>query len=578
MTQFGDEQGSGSSRRDFLRMGLATAGGLMVAACGGTAAQSASATSAASCAPKSSTTVSATKIAKPDLPWTNHSVPPAYLNFPKPFRSVNKVPGEGGPLKTVTWFSDEQSPPPPDPPGNTYWAGLNQRLGVNFEPVWGPFDSFGEKFATLIAGGDLPDLVLYDTGYTGTETQAQAVLQGAFTDLTDYLSGKGLNEFPNLALIPTQIFNNARVNGKIYGVPRPRTVATAANVVRADWAQTVGMPLSQIKNAKDFSELMIAFHTKNPMHQSHSNTYGLTDIQYSWQFIAEMYGVANNWKLDKGGKLVKDLETEQYKEALSYARDLFKQGGFYPGAPSVTASQHYSLYEAGQTGAYEDALYAAGQTRPYLAQIGATGPFLDILVPPGANGGKGVAWNSAAYNGMVMIPAKVGKNPKAVKQLLSIVDYFCAPFGSEEWRFMNYGVVGTDSTQLPDGSLTQTAAGKAAIGDIFRCMTPPSTTYTAPQAPFTSAEQQAWTKLVNQTYYDNWAIGIDDPTQGLLSQTWLSDGPTLNDYVLQQQLAIVGGNQPLSALSETIQSWKSQGGDQARQEFETALQKCSSKA
>jgi putative aldouronate transport system substrate-binding protein len=40
--------------------------------------------------------------------------------------------------------------------------------------------------------------------------------------------------------------------------------------------------------------------------------------------------------------------------------------------------------------------------------------------------------------------------------------------------------------------------------------------------------------------------------------------------------AMVVGNQPLSYLNQLISDWKSQGGDQARKEFQQALEKCKS--
>ena len=38
--------------------------------------------------------------------------------------------------------------------------------------------------------------------------------------------------------------------------------------------------------------------------------------------------------------------------------------------------------------------------------------------------------------------------------------------------------------------------------------------------------------------------------------------------------AIVVGNQPMSNLDQVIADWKKQGGDQARKDFQQALQKC----
>ena len=47
---------------------------------------------------------------------------------------------------------------------------------------------------------------------------------------------------------------------------------------------------------------------------------------YYIYFFAAMFGAPNNWGLDASGKLVKDIETPQYKEAMVYVRDLIVVG------------------------------------------------------------------------------------------------------------------------------------------------------------------------------------------------------------------------------------------------------------
>ena len=39
-------------------------------------------------------------------------------------------------------------------------------------------------------------------------------------------------------------------------------------------------------------------------------------------YFAAMFGAPNNWRLESDGKLTKDLETPEYKEAVGYVRDL----------------------------------------------------------------------------------------------------------------------------------------------------------------------------------------------------------------------------------------------------------------
>lgn len=513
-------------------------------------------------------------LAPPDLPWTDHNIPPAYLRLPTLFRATSGTPGAGGPLTEVTWFSDLFSAPPPPVPGNQYWAELNRRMGVTITPVWAASDpsSFQQKFAALLASGDLPDLVLFG-GTVGTTTaaaQVQAVQQGAFTDLTPYLSGSALNDYPNLALIAPKIWQNARINGRTYGVPRGRTVPGTSLLLRFDWAQKVGVPIEQITSSDAFREVMVDIGTKDPDGDGKPDTWGIPDIEFTYAYFAEMFGAPNGWRLNKDGSLTKDIETAEYRDAISFAQNLYKQGGFHPDAATQTQQAHYALFEGSKVGAYLDALYASGQTRPYLAQLGFKDAIRHLL-PPSGTGRKAVTFNAAGYNGMVMIPSKVGKDSGKVKQLLRILNYFASPFGSEEYIFLNYGIEGVHFTRSASGNPSRNAQGTTDIGDLFRMLTPPNVNYTAGSQYFSDAEQEAWTRLVDQAYHDHFKIGIDDPTVGFVSASSLRRGPALNQLIVDNVKALISGRTSMSQYGQFVQTWKSQGGDQVRRELQDAM-------
>lgn len=561
-------------RRSFLHAGVVGAGAALLAACGGGTGTSGGSGGVAS-GPR---TAANGHMAPPDLPWTNKNLPPTYFKLPAPFKSVSRNPGQGGPLRHLTWLTDSYNPPAPDPGSNKYWSQLNQRIGASLEPVYAVSDpqSTDQKFATLLASGDLPDVVLFSgssTASLGTPSQAQALQQGVFTDLSHYLSGSAISEYPNLAQIAPRIWQNSRINGRFWGVPRPRVLPGSVLVVRKDWTQKVDMPLDQIKNAADFTKLMVAFAKKDPDGNGKPDTFGMTDIRYGYAFIAGMFRVPNQWRRAKNGNLTKEIETEEFRAMVSYARDLVKQGGFYPDAASVTTAQHYSLFESMKTGAYWETPYAIDNTRdPYLASLGVRDG-VGVLMPPGHDGGKGVSWNALGFNGIVMIPSKTGKDEAKVRQILRTVDYFAAPFGSEEYRFLQFGVEGVDHTVAADGSLALTAQGKTDIGDLNHGFTPPIVTYNRPTQYFNQQQQEPFERYTAQVYADDFAIGIDDPTIGLYSETGSRKAPALTQNVLNDVIAIIAGSLPFSHLDDTIKSWRSGGGDQWRHELQQAMQK-----
>ena len=79
---------------------------------------------------------------------------PTLLKLPASFKSVAAIPGKGG--KVTAAFISYSAPVTPHDQ-NLYWQEFEKRLGIIYEPNIIAADSYKEKMAALIAGGDLPD-------------------------------------------------------------------------------------------------------------------------------------------------------------------------------------------------------------------------------------------------------------------------------------------------------------------------------------------------------------------------------------------------------------------------------------
>ena len=55
--------------------------------------------------------------------------------------------------------------------------------------------------------------------------------------------------------------------------------------------------------------------------------------------FASMFGAPDIWGKDANGKLVRDRETEQYKAAVRYVRNLWSEGLIWANAPTAMASR-----------------------------------------------------------------------------------------------------------------------------------------------------------------------------------------------------------------------------------------------
>jgi putative aldouronate transport system substrate-binding protein len=66
-------------------------------------------------------------------------------------------------------------------------------------------------------------------------------------------------------------------------------------------------------------------------------------------------------------------------------------------------------------------------------------------------------------------------------------------------------------------------------------------------------------------------LGITDPTVGYVSPTAVRQGVVLNGAVRDGIRDIVAGRRPLGDWEQLVGDWRSGGGEQIRNEFQTAL-------
>ena len=93
---------------------------------------------------------------------------------------------------------------------NPAWQEVNKQVGATLQMQLTPFADYTARLQTVLAGGDLPDVVYIPA----IQPEQAQLLQAKFADLTPYLSGDAVKEYPNLASLPTTswkhtVFNNA---------------------------------------------------------------------------------------------------------------------------------------------------------------------------------------------------------------------------------------------------------------------------------------------------------------------------------------------------------------------------------
>ncbi len=499
------------------------------------------------------------------VPSGVEGVPDAYLAPPEPFTSYDGVPGSGG---TVRTFTISYNPPPPPRDENPYWQELEKRLGVTWEPIITPQPDYGARSATLIASGDIPDIFYLNPGQNA-EQQYQAMAQGAFQDLSPYLTGDALQQFPNLASFPEFMWNNAKFQGKILGVPLPSTRSGNVPFYRGDWLESLG--LAEPTSMDEMTALLAAMTNDDPDGNGSQDTWGQGRYQGGWeafdnQLIHRMFKVPNSWRLNDDGTLTHEAETDEYRQALETLAQLYKDGTFHPDASGMTFSDAQNAYIAGETGFHCEgfgSFFGDGSVTDRMQEINPDASTTGY-VPKAADGsGLGVVNNNIGFFGMNAIPSSI-QDEDRVMELLRILDYLASPFGSEEQIFLDDGIEGVHHEVNDQGARILTDEGRTQISDLTYQMGPQNYFY-YPQNPELALEVQDLAKQAAE-------IGQDNPTWGLYSAADVQNGPVLDQLATDATLAIITGRDAIDALDSALDEWRSRGGDQIRQEYEEALQ------
>lgn len=533
------------SRRTLLRTSVAAAVAATalpsLAACGSSAGSSGSASNAGKNLAQWPT-YTPVKGLHADLVGTSAGVQDTFLTYPSDLvQSVPVPPGDGSTVKVmmVTYGA-----PPKGPEQNELWKAVNGASGVNIELTMVADADFVVKYSTMMASGDLPDIMML--GLYPLPNEAQ-FLQSKCADLTEYLSGDaGATNYPNLAAIPPYTWDAmGRVGGRIYAVPinRPRL----GNSFYADSgrfsAAGIWQPAVGGLTKADLTKGLQSLNT-----QGHYALGTSTAATFGYLTHAGSHAAPNLWRMS-GGAFTSAYGTDQFKAAIATMADWYGKGLYDPGALTVSTTQAKTLF---QNGTYLTDTDGFGAFATFAANVNEK--FKTDFVRPYNTGTTPTPWFASGYFGYTAL--KQG-SPERIKMLLHVLNFFAAPFGTREYELINFGIEGVHFTRGKDGGPSvPTALGKVenSVNVPFKYIAAP------PQVNYVPGEPDA-AKRCYQAQMDIVPHGVADPSLGIQSATRNKQWPKLLQMINDGVNGIVTGKQPLSSWDDVVKSWKRSGGD-----------------
>jgi putative aldouronate transport system substrate-binding protein len=394
----------------------------------------------------------------------------------------------------------------------------------------------------------------------GVIPELPAFLENKCTDLTPYLAGDAVKDYPNLANLPTLAWKNVIYNGKLLGVPVAQSVFYWALWMHQELLDEMGS--APPTNADDFKRQLVALTKPNAGQYGIGfevgNRYAFSLTTTGGTFFPAIFGAPNNWG-QTGGKFTKDFETEQFKASVGYARDLFAAGVFDPNTTYTTPTARQAFQGRkiafrfdGLTSVIWDGLPGQTLTPPNKSRLVA--PF------PAQTGGKASYNFGPGYFGTTVMKKA---SPDRIKELLGILNFIASPIGSEEHLLLNYGIKGTDHIPDDNGNPVLTPQGMGSLIPWTSLMNPAPALYNAKAKEYAGSLQET-EKLLG-------AVGIYDASIGLYSATNQRQGVSVQQKFADGMIDIVAGRRPLSDYDGLLREWKTGGGDTIRGELEAAF-------
>jgi len=360
-----------------------------------------------------------------------------------------------------------------------------------------------------------------------------------------------VSDYPALAAIPTRAWAATTVAGRIWGVPKTETEAGMVLTYRGDLLAQLGVGSPQLRDGDDLMALLK--EATDPAKRRWA--IGEDPLTFVLPLVLEMLEAPNNWSMSQG-KFVSQNESAQMKDALSVLADMWSKEYLHPQS-FTDPTQGFAWWSSGVTSLYVqpfDGWTVYGGMQPGWRIGAAPAPKWD---------GGGLAKKRLGPSATPSFVALKKATDSRIQELLKLLDYIAAPFGTAEYLVVNYGAEGHDYT-LANGqiSVNQSASNSdqttvaAAGSQIF------ASTYIPGQPDAVKVEHQFLGQVL--------ANVIDDPTIGLYSETALGAGAAAANTLAQAQSDIVQGRKKVSDWDSAVSAWKKSAGNKVAAEYEQA--------
>lgn len=443
----------------------------------------------------------------------------------------------------------------PSPPSGDVLTKLEEHTNADINFNWVPDASKEERITAALASGELSDIVSL-TMMTNSSVR-QSLKSGMFWDVGEYL-----DDYDNLKAISQEVRDAASIEGVLYGVPYQKPLARSGLVLRQDWLDNLGM--KQPTNLEELREVARAFTEDDPDGNGKDDTVGFgdrSDLRYSsFKLLASYHGAPNGWKVEEDGSFTPEFETEEYMNTMKYSRDLY-ENGFLSQDFAVTAkTDQQQKFAQGKTGIYTGMIDILNLKN--LSQGLQDGlKLVPVNKIAGPDGEYHVWSENTGVGGLMAFPKSEVESEAELKRLLQFVNDL---IDEEAFMLMTGGIEGTHY------ELNESGAIEITDTDLWQKEVQPLSSSRPSEITHSLVDADPDKQLANELVEENTEFAVIDPTVPLDSATANERGTELEKIMVDATIKYIMGEMDDAGFKESIEKWRSSGGDQIAKEYAEA--------
>lgn len=468
------------------------------------------------------------------------------------------------PLESLDIMAPFFSPTPPEE-DDPIDKALSEIAGLDLSVQWVPNGDYGAKTNTVLAGDDIPDVMVIQGKDQAFVQTAEA---GGFWDLTEHLAS---GDYPNLVTENAEVQEAASVNGKVYGVYRARDVIRHSVILRQDWLDNLGLALPE--TTADLAEIARAFTEDDPDGNGENDTYGMINPAWAgfgdgspYDAIEVWHGSGNVWT-EEGGELVPSFTTPEWSQALQYERDLVANGYVNADYATMDPATWNEPFLNGEGGIIIDVQSRAGELVKLFKEQDPEGFDRYVALAGQVEGPNGTyARPTAGYAGFLAIPRSGVQTEEQLDQVLTALNELNT---TEAQNLLNHGIEGENYT-VEDGGVVFDAAKQDFTDQVTGAWAQLGTNVAGYNAhPFkrTTEYETSLDQLRLDLQAEDLPNAVYNPAAGLVSPTYTTSGAQLDAIIADARIQYIAGQIDEAGLQAAIDTWRSSGGDDVIKEM-----------